>query len=150
MSHHRIIEWLGLGNHKNHQVPTALPQAGPPSSTYSTIPSCQGPSSTWPWTPLKAKYRGRKWGQKESNGLGALSPLLGLILVDFYLYFSGKGIILGLVEYSHKDHVLSPNVCVAETLWAYPYQKVHRGKLHQGGISRKKWLSCESQPLNRI
>jgi len=49
--------------------------------------------------------------------VGAFSPLLGLILVDFYLYFSGKFRTLGLVGYKH--HVLFPQVCVAESVSAY-------------------------------
>ena len=49
-SNHRIIElqngldWKGT---KDHQVPTPLPQAGPPTFTFNTRPGCPGPHPTW-------------------------------------------------------------------------------------------------------
>jgi len=46
---HRMA-WVGR-DLKDHEPPTRLPQAGPPTSTCNTRPGCPGPHPPWPWTP---------------------------------------------------------------------------------------------------
>jgi len=46
---HRMA-WVGR-DLMNHESPTPLPQAGPPTSTCNTRPGCPGPHPPWPWTP---------------------------------------------------------------------------------------------------
>jgi len=52
---HIIESYLGMAwvgrDPKDHQAPTPLLQAGPPTSTFNTRPSCLWPHPTWPWTP---------------------------------------------------------------------------------------------------
>ena len=44
------MAWFGR-DLKDHQAPTALPQAGLPTSISNTRPVCPGPHPPWPWTP---------------------------------------------------------------------------------------------------
>ena len=44
------MAWVGR-DLKDHQAPTLLPQAGPPTSIPNIRPDCPGPHSIWPWTP---------------------------------------------------------------------------------------------------
>jgi len=36
---------------KDHEAPTPLPQAGPPTFICNTRPGCPGPHPTWTWVP---------------------------------------------------------------------------------------------------
>ena len=43
---HRMA-WVGR-DLKDHEAPTLLPKAGPPTSMFNTRPGCPGPHPTWP------------------------------------------------------------------------------------------------------
>ena len=57
---HRITEWPGLWKGPQgswiSKPRSPLPQAGPPTFTFNTRPSCPGPHPTWPFTRLYDLY----------------------------------------------------------------------------------------------
>ena len=46
LENHRMA-WVGR-DFKDHEAPTPLPHAGPPTSICNTRPGCPGPHPTWP------------------------------------------------------------------------------------------------------
>jgi len=52
---------------EDHQVPTSLPQAGLPTSTFNTRPDCPGPHPTRLWTPSGTGHPQPLWAACTST-----------------------------------------------------------------------------------
>ena len=64
----RNLYWNKVGRDaKDHQIPTLLPQAGPPTSRSGTRPSCPGPHPIWPRTPIGTEYQQPLWAACSST-----------------------------------------------------------------------------------
>jgi len=68
----------------DHQAPTPMPQAGPPTSTYGTRPGCPGLYPTWSWTLEQVK----NFSLTSNLNLPSLSLILILIcILSLFLFF---------------------------------------------------------------
>jgi len=52
---------------KDHEAPTAPPQAGPPTSIFNSRAGCPGPHPTWPWTPAGTGHPQPVWAACAST-----------------------------------------------------------------------------------